>query len=416
MKRCVNCGREMIDTAKYCIYCNARQPETASAEDTRKMRPPGTVRPSGNEIQPEPAAEDAAGRPGQRISAGTVLAFLKGHRSLAGIIAAIIVVLAVILGVSAGRETEIDLAKYTEVQFSGYNGDGTARVEFDNNAFLFDLAAAMAKKGKISRAAVRDATPDTIQSVMNVNWEDGTKITLAADTVDYGLDRSQGLSNGDIVTLAYRCSNAQAKKYGIRFIGEEQSLTVGGLSDVERFDAFAGVDVTVSGPDGYGEAVISKTGTEELYSRLDFTADKDHELHNGDQVIVSVTNRDGGDDFSEFGRIYGKVPGETTKVFDVSGLTEYPTFDAFAGLSVTVEGAEPYGYIILENTDESNDIWFEADRYDNLSNGDEVTVRAVPGYTGEFNAQYAEIYGQVPEKTEIILQIQDLPRQQEETE
>ena len=218
------------------------------------------------------------------------------------------------------------------------------------------------------------------------------------------------------MTLAYRCSNAQAKKYGIRFIGEEQSLTVGGLSDVERFDAFAGVDVTVSGPDGYGEAVISKTGTEELYSRLDFTADKDHELHNGDQVIVSVTNRDGGDDFSEFGRIYGKVPGETTKVFDVSGLTEYPTFDAFAGLSVTVEGAEPYGYIILENTDESNDIWFEADRYDNLSNGDEVTVRAVPGYTGEFNAQYAEIYGQVPEKTEIILQIQDLPRQQEETE
>ena len=27
MKICINCGKELLDTAKYCIYCNARQPE-----------------------------------------------------------------------------------------------------------------------------------------------------------------------------------------------------------------------------------------------------------------------------------------------------------------------------------------------------------------------------------------------------
>ena len=131
-------------------------------------------------------------------------------------------------------------------------------------------------------------------------------------------------------------------------------------------------------------------------------------LRNGDSVTVTLATMDGGQDFSEFGRIYGKVPAETEKKFEVSGLTEVPTFDAFAGLSFTVQGTEPFGYIYLENTDTSNDIWYEADRYDGLSNGDTVTVRAVPGYTGAFNADYAEIYGQVPETDEKVIEIQGL--------
>ena len=425
MKRCINCGKEMLDTAKFCVYCNARQPEKEQAENggdtpgqkpaqaqesrTQKIR---AVRPAEGKksLTPGTVSADETMQPEEeikRIRPGAVLQLVKEHKPLAVIAAAIVLVLAVILGLSGTGTTEIDLAKYTKVQFSGYNGAGTARIDFDKNALLSDVAAAMARKGKVRRSLAKEAAPDTIQGLMNVYWEDGSKIALAADGCSYDLDRSGNLSNGDTVTVSYRYDNAQAKQFGFRFRGENTPFTVSDLSETEQFDAFAGVDVSISGPDGFGEAVISKTGTEELYSRIQFTADKDHGLHNGDSVTVTLTTMDGGQDFSEFGRIYGKVPAELTKQYAVSGLTEVPTFDAFAGLSLTVEGAEPFGYIYLQNT-ENNDIWFEADRYDGLSNGDTVTVRAVPGYMDAFNADYAEAYGQVPETDEKVVEIQGL--------
>lgn len=418
MKICINCGKELVDSAKFCVYCNARQPEnvqneTARDEKAQKKRAVKPVQKKGYKAGEEESAgaqepEQAAGS-GKHFSPGAVLQLLKEHKPLALIAAAIVLVLAVILALTGTRVTEIDLANYTNVRFSGYNGAGTAVIEFDKNALLSDVASAMARKGKIKRSIAKEAAPDTIQGLMNENWEDGAKIALATDGCDYTLDRTGGLSNGENVTVSYRYDNAQAGEFGFRFKGENKSFTVSELSEIDRFDAFAGVDVSISGPNGFGEAVISKTGTEELYSRLQFTADRDHGLHNGDSVTVTLTTMDGGQDFSEFGRIYGKVPAENTKQFEVSGLTEVPTFDAFAGLSYTVQGTEPFGYIYLENTDTSNDIWFEADRYEGLSNGDTVTVRAVPGYTGAFNADYAEIYGQVPETDEKVIEIQGLP-------
>lgn len=420
MKICVNCGKEVLDTAKFCIYCNARQPDITQNEEEKKIRAPKseepaqstqpqTARPAESRLKKENDEDVQPEKSRKSISPGGFLQLLKEHRPVAVIAAAIVLVLAVILGITGTHKAEIDLGNYTNVQFSGYNGAGTARVEFDQNALLADVATAMAKKRKVSRSFAKNAAPDTIRTLMNDNWEDGAKIELAAESCDCTLDNSQNLSNGDIVTVSYRYDNEKAADFGFRFRGENKSFTVSELSEIDRFDAFEGIDVSISGPDGFGEAVISKTGTEELYSRLQYTADKEHGLHNGDSVTVTLTTTDGGQDFSEFGRTYGKVPAETTKRYDVSGLTEVPTFDAFAGLSVTVEGTEPFGYIYLANTDTSNDIWYEADRYDGLSNGDTVTVRAVPGYTGAFNAQYAEIYGQIPETDEKIVEIQGLP-------
>ena len=408
MKFCISCGKEMIDTGKFCIYCGARQPDPVPGENTGKMRAPKAVQQTPEKKTGGPA-EAGPEDGGDSRKKRDLFRTLKKHKTLTAAAVAVLVALAVLGGLAGSRGAVLDLAKYTNVSFSGYNGAGTARIEFDDDAFYFDAASAMARKGVIRRATVRGASPETIQSRMNENWEDGAKIALAADGFDYNADRSQGLSNGDVVTVTFRYSNSEMKKLGIRFKGEQKKVTVSELAEIERFDAFAGANMVLSGPNGYGELAINKTGTEEIYSQLQYTASKDHELHNGDSVTVTITNRSGEDEFSEIGRIYGKVPAETSKTFEITGLTEVPTFDAFAGLAVTLEGVEPFGYISLENTDDSNDIWFEADKYDNLSNGDTVRVRAVPGYTGAFNAEYAEIYGQVPETPEKLLQIQGLP-------
>ena len=439
MKQCVNCGREILDVAKFCIYCNARQPEMVPEEGEQKQkadenRMPGKKEEAelpespaevsvpeneDEELLPEDMEEEAADfetededrasapRKRRRTSGG--LSFLKKHKTLAAVAAAVIVIFAVVLGLILSRPAVIDLAGYADVQFSGYDGLGSAKIEFQDDQFLYDLANAMAGKGVIRKSAVKGINPGSIREFVNGNGEDGTKVALAAEGIGYELDRQQGLSNGEEVTVKFRFDNEEAEQFKIRFKGEDKIIPVSSLSEMDLFDAFAGLDVTVSGPDGYGEAEIRKTGTGEEFSQLDFTADKEHDLHNGDRIKIRVTNRYGDDDFSEFGRIYGKMPKETSKTYDVSGLTEVPTFDAFANMSVTVEGVEPFGYIAVTNLDDSNDIWFEADRYDGLSNGDTVTVRAIPGYTGEFNEEYAEIYGQVPQATEKTLEIQGLP-------
>ena len=326
------------------------------------------------------------------------------------ILAAVIVVAAIVIAVIiGGQPTMIDPAAYTDVRFEGYDGTGSAYIQFDENAYLYDVATAMAKKRIISRKIMKDLTPETLSSQINSNWEDGAKITLAGDTLQCQLDRKQDLSNGDTVTATFQYNNAEAEKYGIRFQGKEKSFTVDGLSQLATFDAFAGLDVTITGPDGYGQVYLTKTGTEDYFTQLDFDVDHSGELHNGDTITVSVTNRVGENDFSDFAKTYGTIPAETTRNYTVEGLTETETFDAFADLSFTLEGVEPFGTILVVNEDEENGIWFETDRYDGLSNGDRVTVWARSAYGPTFDQTYADIFGQVPEATERILEIAGLP-------
>ena len=449
MKLCVNCGKEILDTAKFCIYCTARQPDPEPGETAEKMRAPQAAGPEENDLienepaeweseENAPAAEEpavrrraaekpaperpAGSRPPAKKTAGKNAAgkkpakkkkkksnFLADHRNLLLVAAAVVIIVAVIVGISSTRKAVIDLSAYTDVTFSGYNGDGTAQVVVDENRLLCDVAKAMAGRNGIKKSFVKDMTPDNVRDVLNSDMEAGAKIALAADGFEYTLDKSQGLSEGDVVTVSYRYNNSETETYGFRFKGEDKAVTVSGLAEMERFDAFAGLEVSITGPDGYGQAEITQTLEDDLINQLEYTVDQDENLHNGDSIHVTVTERNGGTDFTDMGRIYGKIPAETTKTYEVTGLTEYPTFDAFAGLSVEMEGVEPFGYIYITNTDETSDIWYEADKYDYLSNGDVITVRANSGYTGAFNADYAEIFGQVPEKVEKTIEIEGLP-------
>lgn len=396
MKYCIFCGEEIPESLNFCIACGMDQPEVP-AEDEEETADSGE-KPVRIRAVPEKRSA------GKRTSRNT------GKKKAPIVLCILAAAAAAMLYAAFGRNAgAIDLREYTEILFEGYNEVGTASVEFDQNAFLYDAADCMARKGVISKDALDGITPESAGDLLDIGGEDGEKIAQAADGFKYKADRLQGLSNGDTVTVTFSYDNAEMEALGIRFAGDKKEETVAGLKEVELFDPFDGVEISISGPNGHGEVTVARKADDAMYRQLDYAVNKQHNLSNGDRVVITVKDLYGESDFSSFEKAYGLFPRITTKEFTVAGLDEIPEFDAFAGLSVKLEGAEPYGEITVENADETNGLRYEADRYDGLSNDDQVTIRVMPENSDTFDAEYYGQYGRVPETTEIVMKIEGLP-------
>ncbi len=70
--------------------------------------------------------------------------------------------------------------------------------------------------------------------------------------------------------------------------------------------------------------------------------------------------------------------------FTVKDLTEAEAFDPFEDFSVTFSGTAPNGYLQMSSYSSSkcSEVYFEADKQDNLSNGDIVKITIYDAYTG----------------------------------
>lgn len=98
---------------------------------------------------------------------------------------------------------------------------------------------------------------------------------------------------------------------------------VSGLTAVNTFDAFDGVEVEFDGISPDGSATVNTLPTAEAAEGLYYTLDEQYNLANGDTVTVTVhSNRD---DFSDCIEKYGAIPAATEKTYTVEGLKEYIT-------------------------------------------------------------------------------------------
>lgn len=116
--------------------------------------------------------------------------------------------------------------------------------------------------------------------------------------------------------------------------------------------------------------------------------DKQEALSNGDKVKLTITYNE---DSAKEQKI--KIKGDTTKEFEVTGLKEAITLDAFdsevfntdTGVKISYEGASPMASISIENgcSDEQAQHFVEyvADKTYDISNGDTITITA--SLTGE---------------------------------
>lgn len=264
---CKECGAELLDNAKFCGVCGTK----IESNETVKY-----------DVSPVLQKEEK-----------------KPKKKRKGLLISIIVIIVVLICgfgylyyFTDLLKAKIDLNKYINVEFDGYNSVGTAKVVFDYDAFEKDH-----------------------ENHLDVSTERFTSNIICE------IDKSQKLSNNDTVTLSWKFdANELKEEYNVVVLASEINYTVDGLKELEKFDPFEGVEVEFSSISPFGLALISKYPSE---NGLSYALSKFDNLKNGDNVEVTVTYGSYSED--EYAKQYGKLPTCFSKTYEVTGLDEYIT-------------------------------------------------------------------------------------------
>ena len=199
---------------------------------------------------------------------------MRGILKPAGMLLLILMLLTL---TACGGETKVDMAPYLSVSYTGHNGKGVARVDFDFSEFEYGIMSQW-----------KDAD----------NLEKLGKLTAVEMTITYAADISEGLRNGDTITVKIDLDEKLAKENGYTFTGLEKKFTVEGLTEAIEIDPFAEdifgsgklVDVTLEGTDPFVCLYIRNTAAlGEPVRGITYKADNDWNLKNGDTVTVTAT-------------------------------------------------------------------------------------------------------------------------------
>lgn len=204
------------------------------------------------------------------------------------------------LSVGCGK-TSINLNEYVSIEFSGYDGNGTATVEFDTDSF---------------KAKYDDKLKYYGEDFSVEFFEDDPTWMFFEDCVDTKLSKDKELSNGDVVTLTWKCHDERAlNNYKVKLEYSDLEYKVEGLDKVAEFDPFEGVEVKFSGISGKGTVNISSDNAE----GITFRVDKNSGLSEGDTITVTA---DVGNP-NKYAEKYGRLPSPTTKEYIAEGFDTY---------------------------------------------------------------------------------------------
>ena len=318
---CVHCGRDIPNGTKFCPFCG--QPVAA---DQPAGQPAFNIQP-GASVQPpqQPpvmgAQQPVGGQPAAATATVTPKAPIDPKKLAVPVaVAAVVVVGGVLI---ATHKPTVNLNKYITLSAEGYNSIGTLDVEFDTDKLEKDYGKKIAKN---FQKAMKNHEEDTygLSNLAGSLYEGGETSLF----VTYCADKTRNLSNGDVVTYTWDGVNEQTKKeaeelFGVKIKCSDVTYKVSGLTAVNTFDAFDGVEVEFDGISPDGSATVNTLPTAEAAEGLYYTLDEQYNLANGDTVTVTVhSNRD---DFSDCIEKYGAIPAATEKTYTVEGLNEYVT-------------------------------------------------------------------------------------------
>ena len=316
---CVHCGRDIPNGTKFCPFCG--QPVAA---DQPAGQPAFNIQP-GASVQPPQQPPVMGGQPAAATATVTPKAPIDPKKLAVPVaVAAVVVVGGVLI---ATHKPTVNLNKYITLSAEGYNSIGTLDVEFDTDKLEKDYGKKIAKN---FQKAMKNHEEDTygLSNLAGSLYEGSETSLFVTYCADGSADKTCNLSNGDVVTYTWDGVNEQTKKeaeemFGVKIKCSDVTYKVSGLTAVNTFDAFDGVEVEFDGISPDGSATVNTLPTAEAAKGLYYTLDEQYNLANGDTVTVTVhSNRD---DFSDCIEKYGAIPAATEKTYTVEGLNEYVT-------------------------------------------------------------------------------------------
>ncbi|WP_022762745.1 zinc ribbon domain-containing protein [Butyrivibrio sp. AD3002] len=320
---CAKCGNQIEDGAAFCPKCGAKISGSDYA-NAASGQPWNQAQPAQPDFMDKIEKESA-----------------KQRNTIIGIgVVAVLAVIAVVFFFSVRKHT-INLNKYVEITYSGYNTCGTASYTIDKDKFNKDFG----NKIKFTKSGKKSLMKD-LEGVLSDSELDQAKkyagnldklleqfgytpAQMVSESLYGSVDNNRGLSNGDKVTFTWNISDSdkeQMEKYlNIKLKYSDIDGKVKGLEDATTFDPFEGITVSFTGiaPDGRAEYTLNSSGGE--YSALSYNFDKTDGLSNGDEVTLSVSSSYGSDNMDYFVENYGKIPSPTEKTYTVEGLSSYIT-------------------------------------------------------------------------------------------
>lgn len=214
--------------------------------------------------------------------------FLRKMRYI--LLVAVIAAMWMIAGGCGKKQKVLDVNKYLNISFEGYDGYGTMDCIFDDSKIDDD----------------RELLP-----------EDFSYYTMVYDM--FSIDETSGLSNGDTVKISWnkdileelseKCDKAKLKY-------DDEEIEVKGLKEVDKIDMFSDLKVEYSGiaPN------VSATCSSKKFPWVDFEIDKRENLSSGDTITVSIPESSINE---EFIKKYKGVPAEMSKTFTVGDVPRY---------------------------------------------------------------------------------------------
>ncbi len=271
--KCPNCGREIAKGSKFCGFC-------------------------GYELSDE---EMQLGNGSNNVLNNIMNTLKNTDKKILGIGALVVCLVIGLVVFFTTRKPTIDLQDYITVEITGADGYGKADVDFDYDQFELDALDAAG----LTDIAYQYIGYDYEDLQYVLSSEDYSKIfnyAYAVDSVDYEVDVTSGLSNGDKVTVTFTFNNDLASEAGFKFKGNDYTVTVSDLGELEAIDPFEGVTIDYTGVSPNLEASVNTDGANEVVSNyVRFSLSEDDDITIGDTITVSITNYDEEDFANDYG-------------------------------------------------------------------------------------------------------------------
>lgn len=239
-----------------------------------------------------------------------------------------------IWGLAGCGKTEINLENYVTFTQSGYDGYGSAEVEFDELRLYSDIYRATSKENNSENMGF-----DSLNDLLNLAGLFDS-YNVINNSISVRLDNDSNLSNGDTVTAEICYDNDLAKEYKIEFTGESVSKIIDSLEPIREIDPFDYVTVKFSGISTKGNVEVTANGI--YVDDFSITGSVDGNLKNGDVITVSIINSK---DTAQFGYTYNCME----KTYTVNGLREYlQSMDDLPDSELAVFLEKSENYVISE--------------------------------------------------------------------
>ncbi len=175
-----------------------------------------------------------------------------------------VMILSLVALTGCSKKTNIDLKANTQVSFSGYNGEGSARVDIDQNK----IASLLGEMNIMTVASVVDSFKP--QEIANNNT----------------------LKNGDKIKVKINYDSDIMNNAKVSVSNAEFDVVVEGLKEKEKLDVFANVTLEVNGTSPECTVKVSYNGNELNSNSFEIVgAESDKRYKNGDKVTVKIPDK-----------------------------------------------------------------------------------------------------------------------------